>query len=149
MSEAKRKPGRPPEAVPKDKAESLALWISEGKTTRDWCRQNSISVTTVWNWMQKDAAFAETIARARELGEEVIAQECMAIADTPLEGEEQTIKADGGIEIKKSDMLGHRKLQIETRLKLLAKWNPKKWGDRQQIEHSGKVGLESLIVGDE
>jgi len=28
------------------------------------------------------------------------------------------------------DMLGHRKLQIETRLKLLAKWNPKKYGDR-------------------
>ena len=27
-------------------------------------------------------------------------------------------------------MLGHRKLQIETRLKLLAKWNPKKYGDR-------------------
>jgi hypothetical protein len=28
-------------------------------------------------------------------------------------------------------MLGHRKLQIETRLKLLAKFNPKKYGDRQ------------------
>jgi hypothetical protein len=31
------------------------------------------------------------------------------------------------------DMLGHRKLQIETRLKLLAKWNPKKYGDRVQL----------------
>jgi hypothetical protein len=30
-------------------------------------------------------------------------------------------------------MLGHRKLQIETRLKLLAKWNPKKYGDRVQL----------------
>jgi hypothetical protein len=30
-------------------------------------------------------------------------------------------------------MLGHRKLRIETRLKLLAKWNPKKYGDKVQV----------------
>jgi hypothetical protein len=27
-------------------------------------------------------------------------------------------------------MLGHRKMQIETRLKLLACWNPKKYGNK-------------------
>jgi hypothetical protein len=30
-------------------------------------------------------------------------------------------------------MIEHRKLRIETRLKLLAKWNPKKYGDRLDI----------------
>lgn len=147
MSE-KNKGGRPREAVPQDKAKAIVEWISEGKTLRDWCRQNGVGFTTVYDWMAKDQQFAGDIARARETGEEVIAQECMAIADSPLIGEEITQKDNGGIEIKRSDMLGHRKLQIETRLKLLAKWNPKKWGDRQQIEHSGKVGLESLIAGD-
>ena len=39
------------------------------------------------------------------------------------------------VTIKKVDMLGHRKLQIETRLKLLAKFNPKKYGDK--VVHSG------------
>jgi len=46
-----------------------------------------------------------------------------------------------------TDHIQRSKLRVETRLKLLAKWNPRKWGDRQQIEHSGKVGLESLVAG--
>lgn len=39
------------------------------------------------------------------------------------------------------------KNRAEQRLKLLAKWSPKRYGDRQQIEHSGKVSLESLVAG--
>jgi hypothetical protein len=34
-----------------------------------------------------------------------------------------------------------RKLQIETRLKLLAKWNPRKYGDRVGIDHAGGVSI--------
>jgi hypothetical protein len=45
-------------------------------------------------------------------------------------GETETSSATG-LTITRQDMLGHRKLLIETRLKLLAKWNPKKYGDRQ------------------
>ncbi|MNT50547.1 hypothetical protein D3C72_1874720 [compost metagenome] len=41
------------------------------------------------------------------------------------------------MKVKRGDMLGHRKLQIETRLKLLAKWNPKRYGDRMTQEHVG------------
>jgi hypothetical protein len=37
------------------------------------------------------------------------------------------------VTIKKVDMLGHRKLQVETRLKLLAKFNPKKYGDALKL----------------
>jgi hypothetical protein len=35
-------------------------------------------------------------------------------------------------------MIEHRKLRIETRLKLLAKWNPKKYGDK--LAHTGASG---------
>ena len=37
-------------------------------------------------------------------------------------------------------MLGHRKLQVETRLKLLAKWDPKRYGDLMRQEISGPDG---------
>lgn len=66
-------------------------------------------------------------------GEDAIAADCLRIADTPMEGVEFVTKADGGVEEKRGDMLGHRKLQIETRLKLLAKWNPKKYGDKMAV----------------
>ena len=39
-------------------------------------------------------------------------------------------------------MLGHRKLQIETRLKLLAKWNPKKYGDRTTLAGDPEAPLQ-------
>ena len=120
----------------------IVEWISNGKTLRDYCREpGSPSWGTVYAWMVDDDAFAERFAHARELGEDAIAQECLTIADTPMIGiEEET--SDTGKKIKKSDMLGHRKLRIETRMKLLAVWNPKKWGDKLGI--GGADGLPPL-----
>ena len=63
-----------------------------------------------------------------------MAEECLELADTPKFGVKQ-VESEDGIIVTREDMLGHRKLQIETRLKLLAKWNPKKYGDR--LTHAG------------
>ena len=110
---------------------ALEAWLSEGKTLREFTRQEGMpSWQSIYAWMDEDKGFADRIARARLLGEEAIAQECLAIADTPKVGIETKTDADGYVETKECDMLGHRKLQIETRLKLLAKWNPKKWGEK-------------------
>jgi len=40
------------------------------------------------------------------------------------------VMTDEGTATTIEDMLGHRKLQIETRLKLLAKFHPTKYGDK-------------------
>jgi hypothetical protein len=45
-------------------------------------------------------------------------------------------------------MLGHRRLQVETRLKLLAKWDPKRHGERIATEISGPDGGEIRTAGD-
>lgn len=81
--------------------------------------------------MDKDAEFDARIARAREDGYDVIADQCMALADDqPLD----------------QVYVAWRRLQVETRLKLLAKWNPKKYGDRQAVAHEGGVTL-NVITG--
>lgn len=97
--------------------------------------------------MERHESVSLAIARARESGEDYLAAECLQIANTPEAGEETEFDKDGNVVRRKvGDMLGHRKLQIETRLKLLAKWNPKKYGDKQQLEHSGGLTLEQLVV---
>jgi hypothetical protein len=145
-----KRTGRPVEAIPQAKADSIVAWISEGQTIREWCRIPGNPVySTVYEWIDKDAEFATRIARAREIGEELISQECLLIADTPEPGQITTEKADGTTEVKVADMLEHRKLRIDTRLKLLAKWNPKKFGDRLNQVHSGSVTLEGLVCGDD
>lgn len=99
----------------------------------------------VYDWLEEDAKRDSTessrFARARDLGEEQILQECMDIADNTQMGEIVTQKSDGSVEIKQSDMIEHRKLRIETRLKLLAKWNPKKYGERLDLAHSGTIDV--------
>lgn len=139
---------KPPTQAQKD---DLVEWISSGETLRDWCRKNSFSSSTVYDWINSDTVLFERIARAREAGEEIIAQECMEIADDATNDWMEQRGQDGeaiGWKLN-GDHVQRSKLRIETRLKLLAKWNPRKWGEKQQIEHSGKIGLESLIAGDE
>ena len=104
---------------------------------------------TVRDWEANDPEVSAAIARAREAGEWHLAWECKQIADTPCEGvveKYESVEIDnpdgpeGGkvkefqlVERRVEDMLGHRKLQVETRLKLLAKFNPKRWGEKVAI----------------
>lgn len=111
--------------------------LSRGEPLAAICRDEGMpGYQTVRDWMDANPDFSVSIARARESGEDWLAAECIEIANTPCIGEELELDESGAVvKTKRGDMLGHRKLQIDTRLKLLAKWNPKKWGDRQTIEH--------------
>jgi hypothetical protein len=113
--------------------------ISKGTPLTVICRDLGICDDTVRDWMKVDEDFSRDIARARQLGFDAIAFEALQIADTPMIGTEEATK-EWGVEVKRSDMLGHRKLQVETRLKLLAKWDPKRYGDMVRQEISGPDG---------
>lgn len=144
-TKAKPKVGRPPEAVPEDKAQAICEWISLGNTLRQWCRENDIHYSTVYLWMEKDADFAQRFARARDVGHDAIADECLEIIDTQAEMAETTSQS-GGSSHRDSAHVSWMKNRVEMRLKLLAKWNPKKYGDRVGVEHSGSVALDTAIL---
>lgn len=95
---------------------------------------------TVRNWADNDPELARDIARARETGFDAIALDALRIADTPEEGVVVVTDEEGEVKETRQDMLGHRKLRVETRLKLLAKWDPKRYGDKVQAELSGPDG---------
>jgi hypothetical protein len=150
-----KKTGRPSKYTP-EIAQKMCELLSEGVPLREICRMDGFPEwRTVYDWMYRDDAalgsgggvgLSAAIARAREAGYDAMAEECLTIANTPLYGE---IVTDDGekLIVRKEDMLGHRKLQIETRLKLLAKWNPKKYGDKVTMagdaENPVKVEVES------
>ncbi len=115
-------------------ARQICERLSEGETLKSICRDEKMpGWTTVYDWMGRHKEFAESIARARELGFDAIAEEALQIANTPEIGEET--EDDGEkIKTKRADMLGHRKLQVWTRLQLLAKWSPGKYGDRRIVD---------------
>lgn len=131
---APKKTGRPSKYTP-ELAVEIARRLSEGEPLRQICRDEHMPHwTNMYEWMAQDPELSLRIARARDAGYDKMAEECLELADTPKWGTKQ-VESEDGITVTREDMLGHRKLQIETRLKLLAKWNPKKYGDR--LTHAG------------
>jgi len=115
--------------------------IADGTPLRVICREEGKpNWRTVYLWLEDDPGFAAHIARARDLGHDAIAEDALIIADTPQEGVRYENGPLGMKEVRE-DMLGHRKLQIETRLKLLAKWSPKKYGEK--VDHISSDGSMS------
>lgn len=82
------------------------------------------------------------IARAREDGEDFLAADCLNIADDNGKDVRQT---KDGTEVTDHDVIQRAKLRIETRLKLLAKWNPKKYGDKLDMTTGGEA-LPAVII---
>ena len=121
--------------------------MSDGEPLAQICRdQHMPSDGTVRSWSDAMPEVAVAIARAREAGFDFIAADCLSIADQTCEGVEITTKANGDVDEKRADMLGHRKLRIETRLKLLAKWDPKRYGDKMALtDGDGKSLLPPII----
>ena len=131
-AEVKKATGRPSTYDP-ETAHKICEMLSDGIPLRQICRMDGMPPwRTVYSWMARDEDLSAHIARAREVGYDAIAEECLQIADTPQLGQKQ-VMSDEGATTTIEDMLGHRKLQIETRLKLLAKWRPEKYGDKTLI----------------
>ena len=137
---APKKTGRPSKYDP-EIARIICEQLSEGIPLRQICRENDgfPAWRTVYDWMGRDEELSASIARARDIGYDALAEECLLIADNLHMGTRKVYSSgaeegDDSMTVTEEDMLGHRKLQIETRLKLLAKFHPTKYGDRVAIE---------------
>ena len=111
--------------------ERLLDGIADGKTLRALCREKGMpNWRTVYDWIEADAELAAQVARARDLGFDAIAEDIFDIADNTR---------------AVSDHVQLSKMRIDTRLKLLACWNPKKYGTKQTVDVGNKEG-ETLKV---
>lgn len=94
--------------------------IAEGKSLRRICREQGMAESSVRYWLNKsEEAFAQT-ARARELGCDALADECMEIADnTAIDP-------------------AHKRIMVETRIKLIGKWS-QRYSDKVTVKSESTV----------
>lgn len=111
----------------------------EGKAIRNILKESNMpSNETFFKWLDGDELKAKQYARACEQRADVIFDEMLDISDTTIEGIVIEIDDNGRTKEKRGDMLGHRKLQVDTRKFMVAKLNPKKYGDKLQQEITGE-----------
>jgi hypothetical protein len=108
-------------------AQMMVDWVSQGITIAECCRRLSVGRTTVYAWIAASERFRDAMEAARAAGYDAIADECFNIADDATKDTLENGKPD-------KEWMARSKLRIETRLKLLAKWHPKKYGEKLEIE---------------
>jgi len=101
--------------------------LSNGEPLRQICRSDPKFPVwqKIYEWMVRDPVLAGAIARAREVGQDAIAEEIYAL----VEREPERILSEGGGRVDAGYVQWIR-VQADIKLKLLAKWNPKRYGDR-------------------
>jgi hypothetical protein len=86
------------------------------------------SHATVLRWRKKYPEFDEAISRAREEGTHALADQCLDIADDP--------------SLEPAD----RRIRIDTRLRLIGKWNARHYGDKLDVDLNGSLKVETVAV---
>lgn len=94
--------------------------LATGEPMAVICRDLGIPVKTVNDWRLADEAIRGQFEDARDLGFDAIAHGCIDIVDNTAEDP------------------ASRRVRVDTRMKLLAKWDPRRYGDK--VQHADADG---------
>jgi len=128
-------------------AATICELLSQGVPLRQICRMEGMPAwRNVYFWMERDEELAAHIARAREIGQEAMAEKAyLEMYDEP-----ERILSEGGGKIDPG-YVQLVKARAEITLKLLAKWNPKRYGDRVALtgaDNAPPIQVESKLLFD-
>jgi hypothetical protein len=110
--------------------------LVSGQTLSDFCLQpGRPDRRTITRWVAADPVLQARFTEARHLGHDVIAEATLQLADAPLPA-----GPDGRID---PALVQQRRLQVDTRLRLLAKWDTARYGDKVQVRGAGRGALDA------
>jgi hypothetical protein len=141
---AVKKTGRPSKYTP-EIAQEVLNRISTGEPLLQICMDERMPKRqTFYDWVAKHDSLSVQFARAREEGCDAMADETLVIADERPELNPLIDKKTG--EVLNMDLssayIQWQKNRIDTRLKLLACWNPSKYGTKVQMGGDPKNPLK-------
>jgi len=117
--------------------EAIVSRLETGEPMAQICRDDGMpAARTVRDWIEQKPDVSAAIARAREIGFDAIAAETLGIADDSRNDWMERLDKDeqpSGWQLN-SENVQRSKLRIETRLKLLAKWDPKRYGEAMTLK---------------
>lgn len=112
-----------PRLYSEELANEICERLANGEPLRRICQDPAMpGFTTIWQWQRDNEAFSKLSSRAREQGTHNLADQCIDIADN------EDLDPQ------------HKRLMIDTRIRLIGKWNSKAYGDKITQEHQGPDG---------
>jgi hypothetical protein len=132
--------------------------LKKGRSLDAICKVEGMpSVSTFLEWVEKDdpAGITADYAHAREIGYALLADEIVALSDKThewvtvqkLDPQGDPMFDEKGEPLLKqmlmplnSDVIAHKRVQIDTRKWMLSKMLPKVYGDKITQEHTGSNG---------
>ena len=124
--------------------------IADGKTVSEICAAEDMPArSTVFKWLSDHEEFSDQYARAREDQVERMADELLEIADDGTNDYMERQNDDGSTyEVFNGEHVQRSRLRVDTRKWLMSKMLPKKYGDKQEVNHSGAVTVEIVRFSD-
>lgn len=108
-----------------------------GRSLRKICEDEAMPhISTVMRWIAERDDFCEQYTRARQVQAEYLLDELIDIAD---DSSKDYVIVDGQERLDQ-EHIQRAKLRIDTRKWNIEKLAPKKYGAKQQLEHTGSNG---------
>lgn len=117
-----------------EKGKKIIESLESGKSLRQTCRdlkakdKKNPSAPQVIQWTKINKSFHKQYVRACEIRDETQFEELEEMASLATNENAQAVK-----------------LQVDTRKWILARRNPRLYGDRQTVEHQGNQGLHVML----
>lgn len=133
-------------------ADEICERIADGESLRSICTDaNMPAKSTVFKWLANNAAFADQYARAREAQADSLTDDILPIAD---DSRNDWLKKWGEEDenagwVQNAEAMRRAQIRIDARKWLAGKLAPKKYGEKQQIEHSGGFKVSRDMTDDE
>jgi hypothetical protein len=123
--------------------------LSDGESLRSICDSEDMpNKATVFRWLAADEAFRDQYAAAREAQADAMVDDMLDIADDG-RNDWMAKRNDAG-EVtawqENGEALRRSALRIDARKWLAGKMQPKKYGDKVQLDHSGELKLTPSIT---
>ena len=102
--------------------------LSNGEPLKKMCKDEHMPhYTTVLKWQRAHPEFSDLTARAKAEGTHALADECLDIAD------DKTIDPQ------------HKRFMIDTRIRLIGKWNSKAYGEKVEMATTGQIAVSHTL----
>lgn len=129
--------------------DEIMILLEKGDSLSDVLKSSEKypSRPTFYKFLKDNQERLNKYARATSIRADYLFDQIIEISDNTIEGVVIETDDNGRTKEKKGDMLGHRKLQIDSRKWVLSKMNPKKYGDKIDVTSDDEpIGLEINFV---